>query len=621
VPDTLNGVGFVRLLGPVQVVLSSGRIVELPSASQRRLLAVLALHVRASIRAEWLADTLGVSPGALRTTVSRLRKLLGDTELQTTTTGYRLDVDVDAEMFCREIADAPVGIEGVGVLEAALARWVGPALEEFANEGWAAGEVARLTELRASATEDLAAALIATSRLPGTIALLEAHVIAYPLRDRPRGLLMEALAADGRQAEALRVFQDYRKLLADELGTEPSVETRAIEQRIATDWTSAPMHLPLPAALAPVERLIGRSFERRVLTDAATRARSDCLQTVVLCGEPGIGKTTLLAAFANEVHDRGGGTVLYARCDDGAAVPLQPFRSLLRWCVDHVSTVVLEAHAARCGAALQRVAPQLAVRVAVPEPSTPDDATDRFLLFEAVADLLRRMASDGLLVMMLDDLHWAEPTALSLLHHLTRSLRDAPVLLIASHRDSAEYVTDPLRSTLADLYRNEAHCITMRGFDDAELSDLVALEAGAKAPAIAARLRDDSAGNPLYATQLIRHWVESGRIERELDMLRWSADPRGDDVPRNLREVVWSRVGALGRDTATVLAAGAVLGIEFDDRPCARCCDHIRPVARDRTDEGDAVRARARRRRALCRAAAPPAPTNARAGGARAGRG
>jgi hypothetical protein len=126
-------------------------------------------------------------------------------------------------------------------------------------------------------------------------------------------------------------------------------------------------------------------------------------------------------------------------------------------------------------------------------------------------------------------------------------------------------VTDPLRSTLADLYRNEAHCITMRGFDDAELSDLVALEAGAKAPAIAARLRDDSAGNPLYATQLIRHWVESGRIERELDMLRWSADPRGDDVPRNLREVVWSRVGALGRDTATVLAAGAVLGIEFDE--------------------------------------------------------
>ena len=562
----LNGVGFVRLLGPVQVVLSSGRIVELPSASQRRLLAVLALHARASVRAEWLADTLGVSQGALRTTVSRLRKVLGDTELQTTPTGYRLDVDVDAVLFCREIADAAVGIEGVGALEAALARWVGPALEEFANEGWAAGEVARLAELHASATESLAAALIAGSRLPEAIALLDAHVASCPLRDRPRGLLMDALAADGRQAEALRVFQDYRKMLADDLGTEPSVETRAIEQRIATDWTSAKVHLPVPAALAPVELLIGRSFERRTLAEAATRARSDGLQKVVLCGEPGIGKTTVLTAFAREVHDHGGGTVLYARCDDGAAVPLQPFRSLVRWCVDHVSTVLLEAHVARCGGALQRIAPQLALRVAVPQPTTADDATERFLLFEAVADLLRRIASDELLVVMLDDLHMAEPTALSLLQHLTRSVGDAPVLLIVSHRDSAEYVTDPLRSTLADLYRNEARCITLRGFDDAELSDLVALEAGADAPAIAARLRDDSAGNPLYATQLIRHWVESGRVERELDMIRWSTEPRSDGVPQSLREVVWSRVGALGRDTATILAAGAVLGVEFDER-------------------------------------------------------
>ena len=557
--------GFVRVLGPVQVVLFSGRILEVPSASQRRLLAVLALHARSSVRAEWLADSLGVSQGALRTTVSRLRRVLGDTAIQTTSTGYSLAVDVDAELFCREIANAADGIEGAGALEEALARWVGTALEEFANEEWAVGEVARLTELHAAATEDLAAALIAAPRCSDAVALLETHIRTYPLRDRPRGLLMEALAADGRQAEALRVFQDYRKLLADELGTEPSAEVRAIEQRIATHWTSAPTHVPLPAALVPYERAIGRSYERRLLANAAARARTDGLQTIVLCGEPGIGKTTLLAAFAKDVHDRGEATVLYARCDDGAAVPLQPFRSLLRWCVDHVSTVVLEAHAARCGGELQRVAPQLAVRLAVPEPTTADDATERFLLFEAVADLLRRIASNDLLVLMLDDLHWAEPTALSLLQHLTRSLGDARVLLIASHRASAEYVTDPLRVAIADLYRDDARCVTLHGFDDAELSDLVALEAGANAPAIAARLRDDSAGNPLYATQLIRHWVESGRIERELGTLRWSADPRGDDVPPSLREVVWSRVGSLGRDTATVLAAAAVLGLEFDE--------------------------------------------------------
>ena len=136
----LDGVDFVRVLGPVQVVLSSGRIVELPSASQRRLLAVLALHARSSVRAEWLADTLGVSPGALRTTVSRLRKVLGDTAVQTTSTGYRLDVDVDAEMFCREIADAAVRIEGAAALEAGAGALGGHARAgEFAERGMGGG--------------------------------------------------------------------------------------------------------------------------------------------------------------------------------------------------------------------------------------------------------------------------------------------------------------------------------------------------------------------------------------------------------------------------------------------------------------------------------------------------
>jgi DNA-binding SARP family transcriptional activator len=558
-----EGVDFVRVLGPVQVVMSSGRVLDLPSASQRRLLSMLALHARTTMRPELLADTLGVSPGALRTTVSRLRKRLGGDAVHTAATGYRLDADVDAELFCRETTDA-TGHAATEARERALSRWVGPALEEFAGEEWAAGEVARLTELHASTTEDLAAAMIAASRWHDAVALLEAHVAAYPLRDRPRGLLIEALAGAGRQADALRAFQQYRTLLADEVGTEPSAEVREIEQRIATAWTSAGVELPLPGALTSRERVIGRSWERRMLAEAAVQARSG-LQTVVLSGEAGIGKTTLLSAFATDVHGHDGAKVVYARCDDGAAVPLQPFRSLVRWCVDQSPTALLEAHTARCGGELQRIAPHLAARVAVQEPPTSDDATERFLLFEAVTDLLRRIAGDGVLVVMLDDLHWAEPTALSMLRHLNRSLADAPVLLIVSYRDRTEHLSDELRLALAELDPDDARRFSLRGFDDAELSDLVARETGAHAAAIAARLRDDSAGNPLYATHLIRHWVESGRIERDVDAVRLSSDPHGRDVPPSLRDVVWSRVAALGSDTSATLAAGAVLGVEFDD--------------------------------------------------------
>jgi DNA-binding SARP family transcriptional activator len=425
-------VGFVRVLGPVQVVMSSGRVVDLPSASQRRLLSVLALHPRTSLRAEWLADVLGVSPGALRTSMSRLRRVLGDAEVETTTTGYRLDVDVDAEMFCRDVTDAAAASDTVGALERALSHWVGTALEEFAGEEWAAGEAVRLTELCASATEDLTAAMISESRWSEAVARLEGHIATYPLRDRPRGLLMEALAGDGRQADALRAFQEYRKLLAEEVGTEPSAQVREIEQRIATSWASGAADLPVHHALALHTRVIGRLWERRTLAQCASQARGSGLQTVVLRGEAGIGKTTVLAAFADQIHRGGENQVLYARCDEGAAVPLQPFRSMAGWGVEHVSTALLEAHVARCGGELQRVAPQLTARVAAPEPTVSDDATERFLVFEAVADLLRRIAGDGVLVVMLDDLHWAEPTALSLLRHLSRSLAVAPVLLIAS---------------------------------------------------------------------------------------------------------------------------------------------------------------------------------------------
>jgi DNA-binding SARP family transcriptional activator len=562
---------LIRVLGPAQVVMTSGRVIEVPSVSQRRLLAVLALHTRTSLRGDRLAETLDVSPGALRTQVSRLRKLLGPERLSTVATGYRLDADVDADLFSNELARVS-DRTGVAALEAALGRWCGPALEEFADEEWAAGEAARLTELHASATEDLAAALIAAARWSDAIARLEAHIAAHPLRDRARGLLMEALAAEGRQADALRAFQQYRALLADAVGTEPSAEVREIEHRIATSWATPAVDLPQPAALAPQGRLIGRAGERRRLTDRLDRARTSGLQTIVLGGEAGIGKTTLLSAFAADVR---GPAVLYAHCDEGAAVPLQPFRSLVGWCVEQVSTSLLEAHASRHGGELRRIAPRLAARIDVPDPTSSDDATERFLLFEAVTDLLRRIAGDDGLVVMLDDLHWAEPTALSLLGHIARELVDAPVLLVTSFRDGAEHVTDDLRRMLAELERGDVERIKLRGFDDADLADLVAVEvgAGADAGAVAARLREDSAGNPLYATQLLRHWIESGLIQREAEVAGLAGDRAADLIPPSLRDVVWSRVAALGPELADVLSAASVLGTHVDHTLLASVVD------------------------------------------------
>jgi hypothetical protein len=237
-------------------------------------------------------------------------------------------------------------------------------------------------------------------------------------------------------------------------------------------------------------------------------------------------------------------------------VPLEPFRTVLGSCVEHAPLELLTDHVARCGGELARIAPRLWARVATaPRPTQSDDATERFLAFTAAADLLGRLAARRPLVLLLDDLQWAEPTALLLVRHLARALADAPVLLVSSLRGPGEAVSDELRQTLAVLERGEVRRVQLSGMEDDELASLAAAVApagsGAERQHAVSRLRVETAGNPLYASQLIAHWAETG-----------SSGDSSDDVPPNLREVVWSRVHALGNAVSQVLAAASVLGVE-----------------------------------------------------------
>lgn len=230
--------GAVRVLGSVAVVMADGREVALPSASQRRLLAILALAGGDVVRADCLAERMGVSSGALRTIVSRVRTRVGADAVVGTAGGYRLTCGSDAERFVSLLRSDP-DRGGIERLEAALGLWHGAAVEEFRDEPWAQAAVARLDELRRVAVEDLAELLIADGRCGAAVAELAAQVADQPLRDRSRALLMEALAADGRQTEALRAFEDYRAMLAREFGTEPSGHVREVERSILTEWRHA----------------------------------------------------------------------------------------------------------------------------------------------------------------------------------------------------------------------------------------------------------------------------------------------------------------------------------------------------------------------------------------------
>jgi DNA-binding SARP family transcriptional activator len=574
VPEVLAS---VRVLGSVQLLGVGGEAVDLPSAAQRRLLGVLAIHASVPVRAEYLCEVLGVTGGALRTSVSRLRRLVGDDALRTTVGGYRLDATVDAALACAEL-EAAAGEPAA--IARALERWVGDALEEFSDEAWAVGEAVRLGAIRAAAVEDLGEALLVAGRPVEALATLEPHVVGHPHRDRPRGLVMRALAASGRRTEALRAFQRYRDELAETVGTEPSAELQDIDRRVATGWdgiddpastgpgrpverTAPRAPPPLHEVLAAVPASVGRQEELQVLARAADGARQNGVRAVVVSGGSGIGKTTLLAAFSREAS---GWDVFYGRCDEHVVVPFHPFQGVVGRVVDTLPGSVVVSHTAACGGDLLRLLPHLAARVGLPVPADGDDVTARQRMFDAVLDVVRRAADIAPMVLVLDDLQWAEPAAHDLLRHLFDQLGDAPVLFVLASRE-ADLLTTAFR---------DAICIELDGLDVEDLAALVhdrlAHTAGRDVGPVVARLHTETAGHPLFAEHLLRYWMDAGQLSVEAESVA-PAPAAEEQLPPGLRELVWHRVAALGPEAQPVLTAAAVFGLQFNQRALTAMTD------------------------------------------------
>jgi DNA-binding SARP family transcriptional activator/ABC-type branched-subunit amino acid transport system substrate-binding protein len=271
----------VRILGPLEVV-ASGRPLDIRGQKQRALLTILVIHANEVVSRDTLADELwGDEPPpsaskTLQAHISRLRDALEEAdgarglELQTHRHGYRLVLgpeDLDARRFedllvagRRERAGGDPK-NAAATIRRALDLWRGPALAEFADEPFAQLEIARLEELRLSAIEDRAEADLELGRHRELIPELEGLVRREPLRERARGQLMTALYRSGRQAEALRVYQEGRRQLADDLGVEPSQTLQELERRILRQdpdlGAPAPIRtLRVGPVVAPVPRLI-----------------------------------------------------------------------------------------------------------------------------------------------------------------------------------------------------------------------------------------------------------------------------------------------------------------------------------------------------------------------------
>lgn len=337
----------VRVLGPLQ--LGGGRSL-LRSARLRRLLAVLLVHHGTVVSVDRLthllwADHPPAEPAnALQTLVWRLRDAVRAagcdraTRLLTAAPGYVLEVDgeqLDAVRFEQLVATAgaqPPEHAAV-ILEEALSLWQGPAYAEFADEEFAQVEATRLEELRRTAVSDWVDAAITLGRFEQALGRLGELIVADPLRERPRAQLMRARDGLGRSGEALAAFRDYRDLLAEELGLDPSQQLldleSAILQRGLQPPQAPPVTAPPPVTAAPL-RPVGNL--RLELTDLVGRAGDvatalaalDGARVVTLTGVGGVGKTRLalrVAADAQARHPEGTWICELAGVRDEAAVP------------------------------------------------------------------------------------------------------------------------------------------------------------------------------------------------------------------------------------------------------------------------------------------------------------
>jgi DNA-binding SARP family transcriptional activator len=586
----------IHVLGPLHVC-RAGTPVAINAPKQRALLLRLLVAPGQVVPTERLIDDLwqgAAPPGALsslRAYISNLRRALsngsgdGDTILVTRATGYALEIDpevVDAHRFEASLGSARRALaagapqRALDELDTALALWRGPALVDVADADFAHPTITRLDELHRIAHEERFDALLAAGEHGAAIADLERFIATEPLRERPRRQLALALHRAGRTADALQVHRTFRATLADELGLDPSEEFDDLAERLlrrdpslggprqapAARAVTTPGEVARPAAPSspPVadpagssSPVLGRESERALITGAVARLRQGQGSLLLFGGEAGIGKSTLLEEVARQASPHV--TVHWGRCPETDGAPaFWPWTRLLRSVVAEVDDHRLAAVAADVPA-VAHLAPDLTRRTGVTPPLTGDDLhAARFELYDATTTLLRRLAADGGLVLLLDDLHWADAPSLELLGFLTGHLRDSPVLVAATYRDTPADRPAALDATLAAAVRDPATTdVHLAGLAEAEVAAVVAATLGRPPEE---ELVDDllrrTDGNPFFVTQLAR--LVDGS----------AAGAQGGTIPTGIRHVIARRLQQLPPETQQLLELAAVVGRRFD---------------------------------------------------------
>jgi DNA-binding SARP family transcriptional activator len=570
----------LSLLGGFRLQLPSGRAASLPTQKVQALLAYLALpagqpHPRDKLAALLWGDASDTrARQSLRHALAALRQGMPVVdsavllEEARTVALSRSAVEVDVDAFERLVAaGTPETLAGA----AALYRGdflAGLGVQEALFEEWLVTQRERLRELAGEALSRLLAHQVDAGMVDAAIQSAVRLVGLDPTLEAVHRTLMRLYARQGRRGAALRQYQRCVAALRHELGAEPEAETmqlyRELLPRTARPGAAAvPGALESEAAVVPgmpadalaaETPLIGRDAELRMLSAALDEARRGRGRLVTVLGEAGVGKSRLTIELAAEAA-RTAGVVLVGHSHESARVlPFGPWVDALRTGQVTADDALVDNLGPAYRAELSRLFPELGTV----ESEVPPERSAR--LFEAVAQLLARLAATAPLLVLLEDVHWADDMSLRLLAFLARRLPPSPVLLVATARDEGPPDAPLLGQVLEELDRESRLLkLPLRPLSRDDTTALVRTLARAgiaEAPLaeLAERAWRVSDGNPLVVVETLRSLAPGYA----------AAVTGGLSLPERVRALIAARLDRLHPRIRELVAVAAVIGDEFD---------------------------------------------------------
>ena len=338
----------------------------------------------------------------------------------------------------------------------------------------------------------------------------------------------------------------------------------ALQAIVATASTVPP--LAADSDVNPLDRLatgifVGREKEMDELRAGLEDSLSGRGRLMMLVGEPGIGKTRTSEEFATYARLRNV-QVLWGRCYEGEGAPAYwPWVQIIRSYAHDKEPKELMSEMGPGAADIAQVVSEVKERLpGLPAPPALEPDQARFRLFDSITTFLKNASKDKPMMVVLDDMHWADKPSLLLLQFLAKELRGSRLLVLGTYRDVELRRQHPLAQTLGDLNReNLSHRVLLRGLTENDVRRFVEVTAGTSPPdSLVKAVYKETEGNPFFVNEIVRLLVADGRLEHAETVREWSVT-----IPQSVREVVGRRLDHLSEECNRVLTIGSVIGREF----------------------------------------------------------